>query len=563
MHRAIVIVSMILAAQVFSLGAFAQLDKEIKVVKKKKWEMTEAFKINLTPQIVDTSTYKPAFEYKIVPYQFKTDFVPEPIKPARMLPEPSKMYYGNYVKLGFGSDLSPLAEVRVHGSTRKMAWGTAFKHHSSFGKFKINDLDYYPNFNTNEVSLFMNKHLKKRRVFDANIDLSSLGYKYYGFDLENATTSIDRDSLFKQNFILLSGGVGLASNSSSKSKIKYDLDLDYYLFMDKEDAQEQGVELDVNLRDKFKSSLVGIDGNFGYYTHKVVNDTFNNIYLTINPWVQRTGEDWKFTIGVNSYIKIDPDDNAQTYFYPNLQFEYNLADKFLQSYFGFTGHLEKNYYKTLSAANPFLWSGYGVRPSSYQKNIYAGFKGILTSKIQYNIKASYYEIKDAALFVGNTNLWNNEGYRFGTVYTDMDAVNLFGEISYQGNEKLEMHVGANYYEYFTIKSEEYAYHKPNFDVTLKAAYNLQKKIWITADVFVLGKRMAKEIIVSSPVSSLIDINYLELPEVYDVNLGVEYRYTKKVGAFLKLNNVLGSKYYVYNYYPAQKFHVTAGVTYSF
>ena len=33
--------------------------------------------------------------------------------------------------------------------------------------------------------------------------------------------------------------------------------------------------------------------------------------------------------------------------------------------------------------------------------------------------------------------------------------------------------------------------------------------------------------------------------------------------FLKLNNVLGSKYYVYNYYPAQKFHVTAGVTYSF
>ena len=568
MRSAVIILIAIVGLQLISFNTDAQLDKEVVVRKLKQWEMTEAFKINLTPEIFDTASYKPSFDYKIVPYQFKTEFKPEPIKPARMLPEPLSRHYGNYVMFGFGSDISPQAEIKINGtSKKKMAWGADLKHHSSHGKFKINDLEYYPNFNTSSAALFMNKHLKKNRIFDARIDLSSNGFKYYGYDIENEIAPLTKDSLTKQNFTLISGGIGLASNYITKSKIKYDFDLDYYLLMDKEESREQALILTAGLRDRFKSSIIGIDGSFGYYNNKFVADTFSNIYLMINPWVQRKGEDWKFIIGVNSYVKIDPDANSESYFYPNIQFEYDLADKFLQSYFGFTGHLEKNFFGELIEENPFVWSGFEASPTSVKKNIYAGFKGILTSKIKYNVKACYQEVKDAVLYVGVQDPTLFSGYRFMAEQHDLDKASVFGEIAYQGNEKFEIHLSGSYYHYFTIKNEEYAYHMPDFDLSLRAAYNIQKKIWITADLLVTGSRTAKIIeyttLANTDINAVVTPDYLDLPVSSDLNLGVEYRYNKKVSGFLKVNNVLGSEYYNFNYYPAQRFHVTAGVIYAF
>lgn len=54
-----------------------------------------------------------------------------------------------------------------------------------------------------------------------------------------------------------------------------------------------------------------------------------------------------------------------------------------------------------------------------------------------------------------------------------------------------------------------------------------------------------------------------LAPIFDVNLGFEYRYTKKLSAFIQFNNIGGINYEKYQDYPLQGFNVFGGLTYGF
>ena len=48
-----------------------------------------------------------------------------------------------------------------------------------------------------------------------------------------------------------------------------------------------------------------------------------------------------------------------------------------------------------------------------------------------------------------------------------------------------------------------------------------------------------------------------------MNLNVEYRYTKRVSAFVRLNNMVGGRYQQRVNYRVQTFNAMMGATYSF
>ena len=49
----------------------------------------------------------------------------------------------------------------------------------------------------------------------------------------------------------------------------------------------------------------------------------------------------------------------------------------------------------------------------------------------------------------------------------------------------------------------------------------------------------------------------------DANLGVEYKYSKILSGFVRLNNLGFSRYYYWYRYQSMRFNVMAGVAYSF
>ena len=55
----------------------------------------------------------------------------------------------------------------------------------------------------------------------------------------------------------------------------------------------------------------------------------------------------------------------------------------------------------------------------------------------------------------------------------------------------------------------------------------------------------------------------KLKNTIDANIGIEYRYSKVLSAFINLNNITASKKYYWNFYPTQGFNILGGLTYSF
>jgi hypothetical protein len=120
------------------------------------------------------------------------------------------------------------------------------------------------------------------------------------------------------------------------------------------------------------------------------------------------------------------------------------------------------------------------------------------------------------------------------------------------------------YNNYFLDNENKPWHKPTLEINLSADYNMQDKIWIKAEVFTCSKTYARtfEKTVSVPVTTISEVP-VELKGFADINLGVEYRYTKLLSAFINFNNILGQRNFRWYNYPSYRFNVMLGVTYSF
>ena len=147
--------------------------------------------------------------------------------------------------------------------------------------------------------------------------------------------------------------------------------------------------------------------------------------------------------------------------------------------------------------------------------------------------------------------------KFKVIYDNTSLLKVSGQVKYQYKEKIHFIAKGNYYLY-KPKNLAQAYHKPNFDVTLSALYNLKSKIIIKADVFVIGNQWALTQVKDKG-------NYITQPvllnNIVDVNLGAEYRYSKMLSMFVSFNNIANIRYNRWERYPTQRFNFMIGVTF--
>jgi len=264
---------------------------------------------------------------------------------------------------------------------------------------------------------------------------------------------------------------------------------------------------------------------------------------------------WKFKLGFNFYTDIDPEKNAEYFIFPEVQFDFALAEDFLHSYFGLTGEYVPGKIKRLALDNPFIETSSGLQGTSTPINVYAGFRGKITNELKYHAKASYKQVKGQAFYYSHLN--QSGDYVFGMIYDSTDVFQANAEIAYEFNEKITAGLTGRYDYYFSMSNEESAWMIPPYAAGVYLKYNLQHKIEVGTDFQVLGKREAKF------VKSVSDTKTFTLPEAFDWNIDVEYRYNNKVSAFLEFKNILGNKYYLYSFYPADGFRVYGGLIYSF
>jgi outer membrane receptor protein involved in Fe transport len=143
------------------------------------------------------------------------------------------------------------------------------------------------------------------------------------------------------------------------------------------------------------------------------------------------------------------------------------------------------------------------------------------------------------------------------VYDDVDIFTIKGSIEYKMAEKITMAANVEFNNYKTDKLKE-ALYVPAVKFGLNGQYAIAQKIYIKADVFYNGEANAIENINKTP-----ETRFVKLKSFVDLNLGVDYRYSKVLSVFANLNNLGFARYFRYYNYPSYRFNAMAGLTYSF
>jgi hypothetical protein len=212
----------------------------------------------------------------------------------------------------------------------------------------------------------------------------------------------------------------------------------------------------------------------------------------------------------------------------------------------------------IAEENPFINTSSVLKFSHTKSDFYGGFKGSLSSYLSFNASVSKSNVVDMPLYVTDFDSASVLHNKFVLVYDNVKIFNTHTEITYQRSEKYKLLLISNFYQYATT-NELYAWLKPNMDVKLAFNYNLKNKIILKTEVFAFSSSDAKSIV----PGTIPEIKPIRQKGTVDFNLGLEYRYTKILSAFLNFNNIGAVRYQRWYNYPTYGFTILGGVSYAF
>lgn len=525
--------------------------EEVKVVKPYTPTLSGAEKIQLLPEIEDSVAYdQPEFEYSIYSKRYNTDYQVTPIKPAKMVRPALPKLYKSELNVGIGNYLTPLAELRINQvRSSKGTFGVLLRHHSMNGKVKLdNDEKVDAGFNQNNFTLG-GKRFKANSTFSYGAGLSYDIYQHYGVDT-SFSDQVNREDM-GHDFFSGTAEIGWSSSRPDSLHLDYDTKLKYSFFTHAFDQMEHAVVFDASGEKNVSNFRLGGELGASYNGHQDTWDPLltNQVMIKVNPYITKSTSEWMFRAGINTYTELRNGD-VLPHFHLSGKFAFNIVKEVLVPYFGVDGYQEMNNYQKMIRENPYVVPGTVILPTNHKLIGFVGLKGRITDFLAWNIQGSYSNVDNQYFYVTDTtNALHNQ---FNVVYDSMTVLNLHAELNIAPASSLRVLVKGNYFNY-ELQNEAYAWYKPEYDVGVQARYNLGDKILADAGIFLIGPKYYPALSAGDPPG--------KLPISFDLNLGLEYRYTKLLSFWAKFNNITAQPYYMWYNYPSYRFRFMLGFTY--
>ncbi len=545
--------------------------------------ITRSEKVNTTPQLNDSVIELSEIKFYIEPTYHEVTFETKPIKAAKLkVKEPLDKLYNGYVKTGLGTYTMPFLDAYYNSNRSKTkSWGVNLKHHSSLTNLKKVGTNL---FSDNEAGVFYKQFFRKY-TFDNRLNYERNKFHYYGFS--NSDTLVPESyrtnsDTTKQVYQEISYSAMLKSMHKDSSKISHTTNLDFYHLNGLTGISENNVGIKSNIFKYLGKEEVGADVSlvlnhlrqpiFSPVSNVILSPEsetkYGNTVFKLNPFIKTRRGNLLAKVGVGIHSEITS--AARFFFYPDLSVSYSLFNNIFVPYAGITGGMQQNTFNAFRRENPFVLESIstiylnntvGYKNTNQRINLYGGFKGSVTSSISFNLKAQFEKLDNFAMFVNDT-MYSYEN-KFNIEYDSIDKTTLSAQVGYHFQEKIKLFLKGEYYNY-SMLTEEYAWQMPDYEVSLLGVYDLADKIVARANIRLVGSRKTYSLKPIENVSPTPGGKYItELKPYFDANLGIEYRYNKRLSAFLDLNNILGQKYQRWANFPVYSFNLLGGITYSF
>ncbi|WP_238299957.1 TonB-dependent receptor [Polaribacter irgensii] len=487
--------------------------------------------------------------------------------------------YTNYLATGYGNYKSPYAELYISKNTR---FSNVFGLHATYNAANKNISKTILNSTFSDFSA-RSYYTQKEGFFDWKIqaDLQSKHYNWYGLPQDrNFTETVVNGIEEAQNYqyLALTGNFNFYDSYVKTGNVSVRYLTDTY--------KSSEVLLHFNIDSSFpipffrnttdeisiNGGLEFLKGSFenNYQTAKAVNYQQNTLH--IHPQYETDYHDISIKAGLQTFLSVDSENKLTNFFmFPEVLLQTDLYKKYIRGKIGFTGNLQTNTYQQFSEENPFVSPTLFITQTAETSNLYLAFNGSISRELSYNFKVSIKQEEDKPLFLRNKSKSdgtasavndNLKGYEYGNsfaiYYDDIKTSSIFAEIEYQYTQPLRLSVQIKYDHYATTNALE-NWNLPSVKGTFLANYTTQK--WDTnITAFYVSER--RDALYNSPSNSFPPA-IARLNSFIDLNMYTGYHISNQFSAFLKLNNLLNTKYQRFANFDTQGFQISGGITYKF
>ena len=536
-------------------------NEDINVIKEYQPVLNDAFKININPDS-DTSTIRKANtpEYKVSAQPINSNYNTSPIKPVRIKDDAIKKLYHGYVKAGYGLENMPLLDISFNSlRSKNFDAGVRFKHLSTSGKIK----EYgFPGNSNNLFNVFGTRYFDKFKI-GANLAYNRDVVHFYGY---NSPPELFSKSETKHSMSDFDGNVNLASINPDKDSWTYQASVGFYNFEDNRSSSENNAKVELGIGKLLTNAKFNlqVSGEFGkikqalysinrsiirFQPRFIINENLYSIEVGGNVAIESRNN----PSGITPYSKPIKDNNY--HLYPYLSTSYQVIDDAVKIFATLSGDLQRNDLRNISRENPFFGRNVMLNNTNEKLGIKAGTSIKLEHDLMFVGSVKWSRIKDQPFYYANFEIPST----FAVVYDKATLLNFRASLEYKNAEKISFAFSADYNKYKTDQLNEQLY-IPALRVGISGHYAIAEKIYLKADVF-YNSDVSGNTYISD--STIVSAQFVNIKGWLDANVGIDYRYSKVLSAFVSLNNIGFSRYFRWYEYPSYRFLGMAGVTYSF
>ena len=576
----IAIVTVLLGTQI----SFAQKKDEnigtevVNVVKPYTATISDAFKVKETPSLEDDdNSKKENIQYNIFSFPVASTFTPSKGKAANVDQEKEEKYFSNYATLAAGNYGTINAELFVTQTLGNGDYvGAMLRHLSSQGGIKNVELDN--NFSNSSLDLTYGSRTNALS-WNADLGYQRQGYNWYGLNsaLYETLLPVDKATFLngideKQTYQNISVGGKLALNDSffKQASIQFNRFSDDFSSGENRFIAKPSFEFDL-VEQKIKTDIIldYVSGSFKKNYLGLSEIKYGYANFGVKPSFQINKEDLSVNIGVGLFYSSATEFGDNKFFiYPNITASYKVVGDLMIAYAGAEGNLKQNSYKEFVDENYFVSPTLGVAPTDQKFDIYLGLKGKLASSIAYNIRGSYLNEDNKALFKNNIyEISNTQGFGFGNsfnvVYDNIKTVSFFGELKADFSKNVSFGINGTFNS-FTKKDQQEAWNLPAIKIASNLDFKITPKWSAGVNVFFVGER--KDQFTQTDQFNPIDVSVITdvtLDSYFDLNANVLYKYSDRLSFFIKGNNIANQNYQRWINYPMQGIQGLIGANYKF
>jgi hypothetical protein len=540
----------------------------VNVVKPYTPTISDAFKVKETPSLDDEETQKKEnIKYTIFSFPVASTFAPAKGKAAGVDKSPQEKIFSNYLTLAAGNYGTVNAELFVTENVSNTDYfGGMLRHSSSQGgidgvvlddKFMNTTLDLTYGSRTNTMN------------WNADLGYQHQMYNWYGFYPGTITpetlATIDEQQTYHTLYV--GGRLGL-KNVLKESSVKFTRFWDAFGSGENRFVAKPSLEFDI-VEQKIKADFV-LDYISGSFDKNIVGNAgikygFTNVGF--QPSIKIQKDDLTVNAGVGFFYSAAQEQGESKFFiYPQVTGSYRVVGDLMIFYAGLEGGLKQNSYRDFAQENFFVSPTLLVAPTDQKYDIYVGLKGKLANSVSYNIRGSYLNEDNRALFKSNgyEELVGFEGYQYGNsfnvVYDKLKTVSFFGELRADFSKNVAFGINGTFSSYSTDVENE-AWNLPALKIGTNLDVNITQKWYAGANLFFVGER--KDFAHFASLTQPTFDTEVTLDSYFDLNAHVGYKHSERLTFFLKGNNLANQDYQRWLNYPVQGLQVLGGANYKF